>query len=68
MTGDGTAVPTNTMVSNTAGGPYVQGTVSAGAAPGAQGLGANLQISNAILVIIGASAVALVALGYLFRK
>jgi hypothetical protein len=57
----------NTMVSNpNGGGPYVA--VSAGAAPGAQGVGASLQVSHAILVIIGTSATALVVLGYLFRK
>lgn len=48
------------------GGPYVS--LSAGAAPGAQGIGANLQISHAVLVIIGTSMAALFALGYLFRK
>jgi hypothetical protein len=57
----------NTMVSNpNGGGPYVS--VSAGAAPGSQGIGASLQISHAILIIIGTSATALVVLGYLFRK
>ncbi len=57
----------NTFVSDPhAGGPYVA--LSAGAAPGAQGIGASLQISHAILVIIGTSATALVVLGYLFRK
>jgi hypothetical protein len=63
---------TDTMGSNTfvpnpnGGGPYVA--ISAGAAPGAQGVGASLQVSHAILVIIGTSATALVVLGYLFRK
>ncbi len=57
----------NTFVSDPhGGGPYVA--VSAGAAPGSQGIGASLQISHAILVIIGTSATALVVLGYLFRK
>jgi hypothetical protein len=42
--------------------------LSAGAAPGAQGIGATLQVSHAILIIIGTSATALVVLGYLFRK
>jgi hypothetical protein len=57
----------NTMVSDpTNNGPYVA--LSAGAAPGAQGVGASLQVSHAILVIIGTSATALVVLGYLFRK
>jgi hypothetical protein len=58
---------TNTFVSNpSGGGPYVA--FSAGAAPGAQGIGGSLQISHAILVIIASSATALVVLGYLFRK
>jgi hypothetical protein len=56
----------NTHVSDPSGGPYVA--LSAGAAPGAQGIGASLQVSHAILVIIGTSATALVVLGYLFRK
>ena len=57
----------NTMVSDpNGGGPYVA--LSAGSAPGAQGVGASLQVSHAILVIIGTSATALVILGYLFRK
>jgi hypothetical protein len=57
----------NTMVSDPSGsGPYVA--LSAGAAPGAQGIGATLQVSHAILIIIGTSATALVVLGYLFRK
>lgn len=56
----------NTFVSDPNGGPYVA--LSAGAAPGAQGVGASLQVSHAILVIIGTSATALVVLGYLFRK
>jgi hypothetical protein len=57
----------NTFVSNpTGGGPYVA--LSAGSAPGAQGVGASLQISHAVLLIIGSSATALVVLGYLFRK
>ncbi len=57
----------NTYVSDpNGGGPYVA--LSAGSAPGAQGIGASLQISHAILVIIGTSATALVVLGYLFRK
>jgi hypothetical protein len=56
----------NTYVSNPQSGPYVS--LSAGAAPGAQGVGANLQVSHAVLVIIGTSATALVVLGYLFRK
>lgn len=58
---------TNTVVSNpNGGGPYVN--LSAGAAPGAQGVGASLQISHAVLVIIGTAATVLVVLGYLFRK
>lgn len=56
----------NTFVSDPSSGPYVA--LSAGSAPGAQGVGANLQVSHAILVIIGTSATALVVLGYLFRK
>ena len=57
----------NTHVSDpNGGGPYVA--LSAGSAPGAQGIGASLQISHAILVIIGTSAAALVALGIVFRK
>jgi len=57
----------NTHVSDpNGGGPYVS--LSAGASPGSQGVGASLQISHAILVIIGTSAAALVALGILFRK
>lgn len=61
-----TDTASNTFVSNPSGGPYVQ--ASAGAAPGSQGVGASLQISHAVLVIIGSSATALVVLGYLFRK
>jgi hypothetical protein len=57
---------TATYASNPQGGPYVA--LSAGAAPGAQGIGASLQVSHAILVIIGSSAAALIVLGYLFRK
>lgn len=57
----------NTQVSYpNGGGPYVA--VSAGAAPGSQGIGASLAISHAVLVIIGSSAAALIVLGYLFRK
>jgi hypothetical protein len=57
----------NTLVSNpNGGGPYVG--LSVGAAPGAQGVGASLQVSHAILVIIGTAATALVVLGYVFRK
>lgn len=57
----------STHVSNpNGGGPYVN--LSAGAAPGAQGVGASLQISHAVLVIIGSSMAALFVLGYLFRK
>lgn len=57
----------NTHVSDPGGaGPYVS--VSAGAAPGAQGIGANLAISHAVLVIIGSSMAALFVLGYVFRK
>lgn len=57
----------STHVSNpNGGGPYVA--LSAGAAPGSQGVGANLQISHAVLVIIGSSMGALFVLGYLFRK
>lgn len=36
--------------------------------PGAQGVGANLQISHAILVVIGTASAVLVALGVLFRR
>jgi hypothetical protein len=57
----------NTQVSNpNGGGPYVA--LSAGAAPGSQGIGANLEVSHAVLVIIGGSMAALFALGYVFRK
>jgi hypothetical protein len=57
----------NTHVSNpNGGGPYVS--LSAGAAPGSQGIGASLQISHAVLIIIGGSMAALFALGYVFRK
>jgi hypothetical protein len=57
----------STHVSNpNGGGPFLS--VSAGAAPGSQGIGANLQISHAVLVIIGSSMAALFALGYVFRK
>lgn len=56
---------TNTHVSNP-GNPYVA--FSAGAAPGAQGFGASLQISHAVLLIIGSAATFLVVMGYLFRK
>lgn len=56
-----------THVSNpNGGGPYVA--LSAGAAPGSQGIGANLQVSHAVIVIITTSMAALFALGYLFRK
>jgi hypothetical protein len=62
-----TQMPTNTYVSPVqGGGPFVN--FSAGAAPGAQGIGASLQISHAILVIIGSSMATLFLLGYLFRK
>lgn len=57
----------NTLVSNpNGGGPYVA--LSAGSGPGAQGIGANLQVSHAVLVIIGTSMASLFLLGYLFRK
>lgn len=57
----------NTHVSDpNGGGPYVS--LSAGAAPGSQGIGANLEVSHAVIVIIGSSMAALFVLGYLFRK
>jgi hypothetical protein len=56
----------NTMVSDPSGGPYVA--LSAGAAPGSQGIGGSLAISHAVLVIIGSSMAGLFLLGYLFRK
>lgn len=66
MTMAGSDMGTNTNVSDPAGGPYVA--LSAGAAPGAQGIGASLQTSHAILVEIGVAATLLVVLGYIFRK
>jgi hypothetical protein len=36
--------------------------------PGAQGVGANLQVSHAVLVVIGTAAAVLVGLGFLFRR
>jgi hypothetical protein len=57
---------TNTQVSDPSGGPFVS--VSAGASPGSQGIGASLQVSHAILVEIAFAALSLVVLGYVFRK
>jgi hypothetical protein len=58
---------TNTHVSDpNGGGPYVN--LSAGAAPGSQGIGANLAVSHGVIVIIGTSMAALFVLGYVFRK
>jgi hypothetical protein len=57
----------NTHISSPqGGGPFVS--LSAGAAPGSQGIGANLQVSHAVIVIITSSMAALFLLGYLFRK
>jgi hypothetical protein len=45
------------------------GTAGGGsAAPGAQGVGATLSPSQALLWIIGGSAVALIAIGVVFRR
>jgi hypothetical protein len=58
---------TNTHVSDpNGGGPYLA--ISAGGAPGSQGIGASLAVSHAVLVIIGSSMAALFVLGYVFRK
>ena len=57
----------NTNVSNpNGGGPYVA--LSAGSAPGAQGVGASLQVSHAIIVEIAMATLGLVVIGYVFRK
>ena len=56
-----------TMVS-APGGPNVGGVASAGAAPGATGPGGGMQVSHAILVVIGGAAAALVTIAIVFRR
>jgi hypothetical protein len=63
---DSSGLGVATQVSNPAGGPYVAAGISA--APGAGGVGASLQISHAVLVIIGGAATFLVVMGIVFRK
>ncbi len=41
---------------------------SASAAPGAQGPGGNVSVAHSALLIIGGAGVALIVLGYVFRK
>lgn len=49
-------------------GGAVAGTGGGSAAPGAQGVGSSLSPSQALLWLIGGSAIALVAIGVLFRR
>lgn len=66
MTNQG-GLPTENTFSSQPGG--FEASVHAGSSsPGAQGLGANLEVSHAILVVIGTAFAALVALGIVFRR
>lgn len=62
----GTVPAENTHISSPGG---LQASAQIGStAPGAQGIGANLQVSHAVLVVIGSAAAVLVGLGILFRR
>jgi hypothetical protein len=63
----GSSLPADNTHVSTPGG-FSASAQAGGTAPGASGVGANLQISHAILVVIGGAAAALVALGFVFRR
>ncbi len=48
--------------------PVGSGTATASASPGATGPGAQMNVAHAALVLIVGSAVALVAIGFVFRR
>ena len=66
MTNQG-GLPTENTYSSQPGG--FQASASAGGtSPGASGVGASLQVSHAILVVIGTAFAGLVVLGIVFRR
>lgn len=66
MTNQGGLPTENTYASNPGG--FELSAHAGSSSPGAQGIGANLAVSHAILVVIGASLAGLVALGFVFRR
>jgi hypothetical protein len=66
MTNQGTLPVDNTFASQPGG--FELSAHAGSTSPGAQGVGANLAVSHAILVVIGTAFLGLVALGIVFRR
>jgi len=63
-TGVDDGLGTSTFVSN----PSTNTENPGATAPGSQGIGKSLQVTHAVIYVIGGAAVALFAIGYVFRR